>query len=326
MSSQSRGCIASRLTCGQNRIMTHHFINSAISVSLKSAMCYLHCATNIDNNVVEKFGTFEPEPGTFCRPQCWQNWDWDQTQQLKMFGLDTLMNENNHWGINAQEFLTNSYNHWRWSRFSPDIMFPTVDQLREGTTSNSTSGAALPVCYSPQSIKLHEPWGDGSALPCVCGDEIGNETISFFRETNFRSWVAAEKGKGVAEACQSSFRTDKTLPVQAYLAFCHLGWHFPVEDDKHSHNSTNKGKHRFALGADVMCEQAEKEAREVMERGGSSTDVNCNLCWLSQTGKTIKENQRSYVHHKTHGHHNKYNFERACEEQMDKKRVCKIVT
>lgn len=302
--------------------MTHHFINSAISVSLKSAMCYLHCTTNIDKSVKvdKKAGDFNPEPGTLCRPQCWQNWNWDQTQQLRMFGLDTLMNDDNHWGTNAEEFLTNSYNHWQWSRFSPGIMFPTVDQLREGTTSNSTSGAALPVCHSPQPIV------GGGALPCVCGDEMGNETISFFRETSFQSWVAVEGGKGVAEACQQSFETDRTWPVQAYLAFCYLGWHFPVEADKHSHNSTNKGKHHFAMGADVMCEQAEKEAREVMERGGSSFDVNCNLCWLSQTGKTIKENQRSYVHHSTFDHRNKYNFERACEEQMDKTKVCKLVT
>ena len=74
-----------------------------------------------------------------------------------------------------------------------------------------------------------------------------------------------------------------------------------------------------------MYEQAEKEAREVMERGGSSTDVNCNLCWLSQTGKAIKENQRSDVHHSTLDHGNKYNFEKACEDQMDKKKVRKLM-
>ncbi|KAM0803449.1 hypothetical protein BDR22DRAFT_886815 [Usnea florida] len=197
-----------------------------------------------------------------------------------MFCLDSLTNDDNHWGTNAEEFLTNSYNHWQWSRFRPDIMFPTVDQLREVTTSDSPYGAAVPVCYSSQPDKGSDDYlGGGLALPCICGDEIGYETMSFFRETKFQSWVVSEGGKRVAETCQSSFETDKTRPVQAFLAFCDLGWHFPVEADRLSKNGTSKGKHRFCLGADVMCEQAGKEEREVMERGGSST----NLGWLSQT-------------------------------------------
>lgn len=120
--------------------MTAHFLNAAISVSLKSSTCYLHCTTNIDGSDRDsgKF-TIEPEPGTICQAQCWQNWD--QTKQLEMFGLDKLMKNDNHWGTNAKEFLTHSYNHWQWSRFDPDILFPTIDRLREGTSSISTSGA-----------------------------------------------------------------------------------------------------------------------------------------------------------------------------------------
>lgn len=84
------------------------------------------------------------------------------------------------------------------------------------------------------------------------------------------------------------------------------------------------------MGADVMCAQAEKKAQEVIKRGGSITDVNCNLCWLSswlsKTGKTIKENQRHYVHHDTMDHRNLHHFKKACEEQMGKKEVCKLET
>ena len=99
-------------------------------------------------------------------------------------------------------------------------MLPIVDQLREVTTSDSVYGAAVPVCYSPQPDKGFDDYlRGGSALPCVCGDDVGNETMSFFRETNFQSWVASERGNGVAERCQSSFETDKTRSVQAYLAF-----------------------------------------------------------------------------------------------------------
>ena len=245
-----------------------------------------------------------------------------------MFGLDTLMNEANHWGTNAREFLTHSYNHWQWSRFHREIMFPTIDQLREGTMSNSTSGAAVPVCYSPQPVQSYETHVDNldKALPCICGDDVGNETVSFFREANFQSWVAVEGGQGLAMACQTSFEVDGTGPVQAFLAFCHLGWHFPVESDKHSSDSGNGRKHRFGNGTDVMCEQAEKEAQEVIKKGGSITDVNCNMCWLSDTGKTIKKNQRSYVRHDWNDHRNRYNFQKACEEQVGKKEVCKLET
>lgn len=319
----------SGLTASNNRAMTAHFLNAAISVSLKSSMCYLHCTTNIDGSDRDS-GTFtiEPEPGTTCQAQCWKNWD--QTKQLEMFGLDKLMKNDNHWGwwgANAEEFLTHSYNHWQRSQFRPDVLFPTIDQVREGTSSNSSSGAAVPVCYSPQPIQSYKQTHNrDKALPCICGNEIGNETVSFFREANFQSWIAVNEGKGLAEARQTSFQIDKTWPVQAYLAFCHLGWHFPVQSDQYSDNSTNGGKHRFGMGADVMCEQAEKEAQEVIKRGGSITDVNCNLCWLSKTGKTIKENQRHYVHHDTMDHRNKYHFQKACEEQMGNKEVCKLET
>ena len=75
-----------------------------------------------------------------------------------------------------------------------------------------------------------------------------------------------------------------------------------------------------------MCEQAEQEVQDVMKRGGSMTDVNCYLCWLSKIRKTSKENQRNYVQHSTLDHRNKYNFEKTCEEQMGKKEGCKLVT
>ena len=287
-------------------------------------MCYLHCTKNLDESDLDDT-TFilKPEPGIVCQAQCWQNWD--QTKQLKMFGLDELRNKDNHWGTNATIFLNQSYSHWQWSRYRSDILFPSVEQLRDNKISDSTSGAAVPVCYSPQPIKSYNKLrNQDKALPCICGDEMGNETISFFRETNFQSWVAVKGGKGLAEACQTSFEIGQTWPVQAYLAFCYLGWHFPVHADKHDVNSTNGGKHRFGFGADVLCNQTKQEVQEIISIGGSNMDVNCHLCWQSDVGKRIKENQRSYVHHSTLDHHNKYNFKQACEKQMGKKKVCKL--
>lgn len=160
----------SGLTASNNRAMTAHFLIAAISVSLKSSMCYLHCTTNIDGSDRDS-GTFtiEPEPRTTCQAQCWKNWD--QSKQLEMFSLDKLMKNDNHWGTKAEKFLTHSYSHWQRSRFRPDILFPTIDQLREGTSSNSTSGAAVPVCYSPQPIQSYKKTHNrDKAHPCICGN------------------------------------------------------------------------------------------------------------------------------------------------------------
>lgn len=303
--------------------MTAHLINSLISVSLKTAMCYLHCTKNLEESDLVDTFIIHPEPGVACRAQCWQNWD--QTKQLKMFGLNELMNKDNDWGIDAESFLTQSYKHWQWSRYRSDMLFPTVDQLGEKANPDTTSGAAVPVCYSPQPIKSYNKLNnEDKALPCICGDAIGNETTKFFHETNFQSWVAIEGGKGLAEACQTSFEIGQTWPVQAYLAFCNLGWHFPVHADKHDVHSTNGGKQRFGLGADVLCNQTRDEAQEIVSIGGSNLEVNCHLCWQSDVGKRIKESQRHYVRHDSLDHRNHYNFKTACERQMGKKKVCNL--
>lgn len=236
------------------------------------------------------------------------------------------MNKDNNWGTDAETFLHQSYNHWQWSQYHSSFTFSTVDQLRENSTSNSTSGAALPVCFPPQPIQSYNKlYNQDTALPCICGDELGNETMAFFKETNFRSWVAGERGKGLAEACQTSFEIDKTWPVQAYIAYCYLRWHFPVHDDQHSDNyEVSHGKHRFHWGFDVMCKQVQEEAIEILTTGGSNIDVNCHLCWQSDVGTAIKNNQRDYVHHSRFDRHNKYNFKEACEKQVGKKKVCNL--
>ena len=259
------------------RTMTAHLINSLISVSLKTAMCYLHCTKNLAESDLDG-NTFiiKPEPEVVCQAQCWQNWD--QTKQLQMFGLKELMREENDWGTDAESFLTQSYKHWQWSRYDADLLFPTVNQLRYNESSNSTSGAAVPVCYSPQPIKSYNKLkNEDKALPCICGDEMGNETRLFFYETNFQSWAAADGGK-----------------------------------------------HRFGLGADALCDQTKDEVREILWIGGSNLEVNCHLCWQSDVGKRIKEDQRRYVHHDHSDHRNHYNFKQACEKQMGKKEVCNL--
>lgn len=50
------------LASGQTaRAVTAHFLDAAISVSLKSSMCYLHCMTNTDGSERD-LGTSPPNP------------------------------------------------------------------------------------------------------------------------------------------------------------------------------------------------------------------------------------------------------------------------
>lgn len=109
------------------------------------------------------------------------------------------MVDDNEWGVNANTFLRNSFQHWQENRYdsSPEALWPTIEQILSGDKHNTSSGAALPVCYSPQRL-LNDDNAD-KILPCICGDQFGNETKSFFQEANFPSWVAFKDGKGLAE-------------------------------------------------------------------------------------------------------------------------------
>lgn len=73
-----------------------------------------------------------------------------------------------------------------------------------------------------------------------------------------------------------------------------------------------------------MCAKAELEVHEIIRRGHSNKDVNCHMCWVSDTGKAIKKKQKSSVYHGAGFHHDKYNFKKACETQMHKKKVCNL--
>ena len=52
---------ASGQTAKKDRAVTAHFLNAAISVSLKSSMCYLNCTTNTDGSERD-LGTSPPYP------------------------------------------------------------------------------------------------------------------------------------------------------------------------------------------------------------------------------------------------------------------------
>jgi len=100
--------------------MTTYFQNTAISLTLKSSICSIHYTKHdidtFEQGVSGNAGIvepgvfhFEPEQGVQCQPQCWQNWE--DTKQIKMFGLDARKEE--VWGTSPKEFLKGSYLHWK---------------------------------------------------------------------------------------------------------------------------------------------------------------------------------------------------------------------
>ena len=121
-----------------------------------------------------------------------------------------------------KEFLNSLYYYWKTTRYATDSesMFPAVEDLVSGQKGNSSTGAAVPVCFSPQPLKdltRKSRYIEGT-LPCVCGNDLGNETTAFLDVANFKSWVAVEDGVGLDEVCTKSFEMDRVNPIHTYSA------------------------------------------------------------------------------------------------------------
>ena len=155
-----------------------------------------------------------------------------------MFGLDALMTEQNDWDVTTKDFPISSYIHWKETRYvnCTEWILPTVGEILSGKVGNSSPGASVPVCYTPQPFKdyTQDHYVD-KTLPCTCGNELVNETILFFQAATFQSWVALEGGRGLTEACLNSVAIDKTNPVQDYMSLCRTGWHFHIHGDPERH-------------------------------------------------------------------------------------------
>ena len=100
-----------------------------------------------------------------------------------------LSDPNNEFGITAGEFINGSFAYWQRNRCNGDSFFPTIDEIISGSNSSSSSGSYLPVFFNDmvlhdlsKSMKLAGWWGRERYLPCVCGDTLGNETISWLNE------------------------------------------------------------------------------------------------------------------------------------------------
>lgn len=231
-----------------------------------------------------------------------------------MFGVDALTGDS-VWGETSTQFLTGSYFHWKRSRYSGDSMLPSYEEFWNDKEPSGTSGSALPVCFSPQALQNHNRgyYNIDKALPCACGT-FSNETKAFMTESNMSSWVGYDKGKGLAEACQTSFEVDKTDPVSMYQTFCELGYRFPIHGDK-ALGLEKDHKHRFQNGSAYYCEQLKQDVHELKGQGKTDREIDCHMCSKdSGTGQAIKKLERSYVRHNWKDHRNNYNFASACEK------------
>lgn len=270
-------------------------------------MCYLHCTPEgmLDVNEAEiSSSRFIPVAGTACQAQCWRNWRKGKT--IEMYGVEELAESQDNWGVAMDEFVRGSFSHWQVNRLNhhDESLFPTFDEVLGGSAATS-SGSYLPVCFSevmaPQNFELGHPVND-RALPCSCGNLLGNETMPFFREAGFDHWVAAGDGKGLAKACMKSMSLLTVPPVQTYLTLCQIGWHFPTHHDPH---------HKLYRGPDEQCEAIATEASEIVQGGGNEWDLNCRLCFQSQAGLAVKESQRGRIGQLFP---NRWNFARGCSE------------
>lgn len=120
----------------------------------------------------------------------------------------------------------------------------------------------------------------------------------------------------ITQACQKSFSIDRVPPVETYLTFCQLGWHFPVHGDSKHHIHKDK-KHRFGNGTDFHCNEVTDTAKKMTEEGKDMTLINCAIC-ASDTGRAIVDSQRDYVRPKWNGHRDKRNFKNGCQDFVDR--------
>ena len=276
--------------------ITTHFKNALISAMLKEELCFLHCTRKDSGAVAESQMTtsqFEPVPGTLCQAQCWRNWK--KGKNVELYGLHDLLKSSNQWNVDLQDFVSASFKHWQDHRFdqTDENLFPTVDEILT-MQSTTSSGSFLPVCYSelmpPVNMLdrkvVHE-------LPCVCGNDSGNETELFFKEAGFDHWVAnhGQDGRGVAAKCQSEMGNGKLPPVTGYLELCDNGWHYPLAEEKDN---------QLHQGADDQCDKVRELQAALLAKGHDSHNINCRICFDTSVGSLIKASQALSITGKDH--------------------------
>ncbi|KAL9011088.1 MAG: hypothetical protein Q9173_004035 [Seirophora scorigena] len=111
--------------------ITKYFRNAMISTILKKNMCYIQCAPT-----PSKEGVVSSENDRHCKARCWQNWSGEK--ELKLYGLDQLVRENNEWDLDIQDFLQASVAHYKANGLGGNALLPSVEELFDG--KNQTPG------------------------------------------------------------------------------------------------------------------------------------------------------------------------------------------
>lgn len=277
------------------RMMTETFKNSLISAALKSQMCHLHCtaaAPGHENDCAfwtEAGGAdlsksrFCPRPGVVCQAQCWRNSK--HSKVMELYGVKELTSDDSIWNFDFGSFLQDSYDHWQDHRGQPDQMFPSVDDLLNDQVVDPF-GSFLPVCYDEHSTPLNF-FAYEKSIPCTCGDRYGNETAMFFKAAGFESWVGLQDDRTkLGQECMRNMLDFHVPPVDQFMTFCELGVHWPVHGDNH---------HQMFLGRGTHCDDTARLIDELEGKGMDNEGVQCSVCFDSDVGRHIQEDQRDFV-------------------------------
>ncbi|KAL8937961.1 MAG: hypothetical protein Q9216_004147 [Gyalolechia sp. 2 TL-2023] len=319
--------------------MKTQFKNAVISTVLKGQMCYIHCSSSPSTQPDRtRFTTAE---GRFCETKCWQNWS--SERELKLFGLEELVKDDNQWNIDLLGYLKASYDHYKAHGYQGGTINPSIEDLFQGKVT-TTSGSFLPVCdtYLPPDKDGSMPKG----MPCQCGDIYGRDTAAFWKEANFDSWVAdkspgpKEVHKGTIYLCRNELANVRTPPVTYFLNLCNSGWHWPYKWESSVSQWNAPGAFDFPpytgtndyliKGADENCENFRGQIRSIngLEGGVNGLDateqaLNCAMCFMDDLGRHIRENQTPNIQNldrPLHAYGLDYNFDRACKLYREKYR------
>ncbi|KAL8966363.1 MAG: hypothetical protein Q9183_003404 [Haloplaca sp. 2 TL-2023] len=258
----------------------------------------------------EDITRFVPEPGKQCKAECWQNWD--EGDELKLFGAEKLARPDNEWGIELQAYLQASYDHYKRKGFQQSPALPSPDRFFDNKVT-TTSGAYLPVCI--YNLENDVRRGAESGIPCMCGDEYGSETVQFWDAMRFDTWNAArlkdpevEDKKGPPFICRNDMAIQRVWPVQYYLNLCNMGWHWPTGHDIHA---LHRSMDYLLKGEDLDCQNFRTEVNAF---AGDRKALNCHMCFESHTGYRVKKRQVKSMRGIGKGPKRlTYNSKRACK-------------